>query len=45
MVGEGVIAGCEFPVPEGVFMVTELEAGARRGRHGIVRYHPLFQTV
>ena len=36
---------CEFPVPEGVFMVAELTASALRGRSGLVRYHPLFQTV
>lgn len=34
----------EFPVPDEVFMVAELAAGALAGRRGVVRYHPRFQT-
>ena len=33
---------CEFPVPDDVFMVRELEAGALQGVSGMVRYRPEF---
>ena len=33
---------CEYPVPDDVFMVTELVPGALRGRTGLVKYHPEF---
>jgi putative acetyltransferase len=33
---------CEYPVPDEVFMVAELEPGVLRGRRGLVKYHPLF---
>lgn len=33
---------CEYPVPEDVFMVAELRAGAAGGRRGLVKYHPAF---
>ena len=33
---------CEYPVPEEVFMVLELNPGALRGESGLVRYHPAF---
>ena len=33
---------CEFPVPDDVFMVMELEAGALAGVAGLVRYPPEF---
>ena len=33
---------CEFPVPEDVFMVLELEPGALQGVSGLVRYPPQF---
>jgi putative acetyltransferase len=32
----------EYPVPDEVFMVTELEPGALRGRRGLVKYRPEF---
>lgn len=35
---------CEWDVPDDVFMVRELEAGALAGRKGLVRYHPAFHT-
>jgi putative acetyltransferase len=34
--------GCEYDVPEEVFMVAELEPGALAGRTGTVRYRPEF---
>jgi putative acetyltransferase len=37
--------GCEFPVPDDVFLVQELEPGALGGRTGTVRYHPEFHKV
>lgn len=45
-----VVAGplgvtCEYPVPEEVFMLTELEPGALRGRRGLVRYAPAFKRA
>ena len=36
---------CLYPVPDEVFMVAELRAGALAGRRGIVRYHPAFDKV
>lgn len=33
---------CEFPVPQDVFMVVELAAGALDGTAGLVRYPPEF---
>ena len=36
---------CEYDVPEDVFMVAELEAGALNGAHGVVRYHDAFAGV
>lgn len=35
----------EYPVPDDVFMVTELVPGALRGRTGLVKYHPEFARV
>jgi putative acetyltransferase len=36
---------CEYPVPDGVFMVAELVPGALRGRTGLVKYHAEFARV
>ena len=36
---------CEYPVPDEVFMVQELEPGALDGRRGLMRYHPAFAAV
>ena len=36
---------CEYDVPEDVFMVAELEAGALSGACGVVRYHDAFAGV
>jgi putative acetyltransferase len=36
---------CEFPVPEEVFMLKELRAGALEGVRGEVKYHPEFRKV
>jgi putative acetyltransferase len=36
---------CEYDVPEDVFMVAELEAGALSGASGVVRYHDAFAGV
>ena len=36
---------CEYPVPDEVFMVAELEPGVLSGRRGLVKYHPLFGKV
>lgn len=36
---------CEYPVPNDVFMVTELVPGALRGRTGRVKYRPEFACV
>jgi putative acetyltransferase len=33
---------CEFPVPDDVFMVLELQPGSLAGKHGLVRYHSAF---
>lgn len=35
----------EYDVPEEVFMLVELRAGALGGRTGLVRYHPEFGRV
>jgi putative acetyltransferase len=35
----------EYPVPEEVFMVAELRAGALAGRTGLVKYGPEFGSV
>lgn len=37
--------GCEYEVPEEVFMVVELEAGFLRGASGKVKYHAAFSNV
>ena len=37
--------GCEYEVPEEVFMVLELEPGALQGKSGTIRYHPAFASV
>ncbi len=37
--------GCEYPVPDEVFMALELTPGALAGRSGIVRYQPEFSSV
>jgi putative acetyltransferase len=36
---------CEYDVPDEVFMVAELRAGALAGRTGIVKYRPEFSSV
>jgi putative acetyltransferase len=36
---------CEYDVPDDVFMVAELEAGALNGASGVVRYHDAFAGV
>ena len=36
---------CKWPVPDGAFMVAELEAGALQGRRGRIEYHPAFDEV
>jgi putative acetyltransferase len=36
---------CEYDVPDDVFMVAELEAGALNGASGVVRYHDAFADV
>jgi putative acetyltransferase len=37
--------GCEYEVPEEVFMVVELQAGFLRGASGKVKYHSAFSNV
>ena len=37
--------GCEYDVPEEVFMVAELEAGFLDGATGKVKYHAAFRDV
>jgi putative acetyltransferase len=37
--------GCEYDVPDDVFMVRELRDGALRSVDGTVRYHPAFANV
>lgn len=36
---------CKWPVPDEVFMVTELTPGALRGLRGLVEYRPEFDNV
>lgn len=36
---------CIYPAPEDAFMVLELVPGALAGQSGLVRYHPVFDTV
>ncbi len=36
---------CEYPVPDEVFMVAELEPEALAGRRGLVKYRPEFSEV
>jgi putative acetyltransferase len=40
----GVGLRCEFPVPDDVFMVLELERGALEGVSGVVHYPPEFSS-
>jgi putative acetyltransferase len=35
----------EWPVPDDVFMLVELERGALRGATGVIRYHALFANA
>jgi putative acetyltransferase len=37
--------GCEYPVAEGAFMVTELQAGFLGGASGTIKYHTAFSDV
>ena len=37
--------GCEYDVPEEVFMVLELEQGVLKGKSGTIRYHSAFASV
>lgn len=37
--------GCEYEVPEDVFMVLELQEGYLRGATGIIKYHSVFSIV
>jgi putative acetyltransferase len=37
--------GCEYEVPDEVFMALELEAGIMRGKSGTIRYHAAFADV
>ena len=37
--------GCEYEVPEEVFMAMELQAGCLRGASGKVHYHAAFSNV
>ncbi len=36
---------CEYPVPDEVFMVAELESGAISNRTGLIRYAPAFNEL
>jgi putative acetyltransferase len=36
---------CEYAVPDEVFMIVELSAGALAGREGLVKYRPEFSSV
>lgn len=36
---------CEFDVPDDVFMILELRAGALRGVSGVVRYDEIFSSM
>lgn len=37
--------GCEYDVPDEVFMAMELTAGSLAGRSGTIRYHPTFSEL
>ena len=37
--------GCEYDVPDEVFMVQELEPGILRGKSGTIRYHAAFANA
>lgn len=37
--------GCEYDVPDDVFLICELHQDALRGLSGTVRYHPAFAAV
>ena len=37
--------GCEYDVPEGVFMTLELQPGYLQGKSGTVQYHKAFSDV
>lgn len=37
--------GCEYDVPDEIFMAMELRQGALRGTSGTVKYHSLFRSV
>jgi putative acetyltransferase len=37
--------GCEYDVPDDVFMALELLPGALAGKSGTIRYHPAFANV
>ena len=37
--------GCEYDVPDEVFMALELYEGILQGKSGTIRYHPAFATV
>jgi putative acetyltransferase len=37
--------GCEYEVPDDVFMVLELDQGILQDKAGTIRYHPAFASV
>jgi len=37
--------GCEYDVPEDVFMVLELDQGTLKGKSGTIHYHPAFANL
>jgi len=37
--------GCEYEVPEEVFMVVELQPGYLSGASGEIKYHPAFNNI
>jgi len=37
--------GCEYEVPEEVFLVKELLPGCLKGKSGIIKYHEVFKNV
>jgi putative acetyltransferase len=37
--------GCEYDVPEDVFLALELQPGALQGVSGKIKYHPAFSSV
>jgi len=37
--------GCEYDVPDEVFMALELGAGTLQGKTGTIRYHPAFSNL